>query len=273
MAPAPLTAFVLGGGGVLGANEVGMLRALLEAGVRPDLVVGASVGALNGAFLAADPTVEATVRLAALWRQLSADVFAGSLAHRVGTAVRTRTHLHPRGPLRALLEQHLPYDRIEDLPVPFQCVAASIERAAEHWFESGPLHRAVLASCAVPGLLAPVEVDGEHYLDGGLVNSIPVSRAVELGATTVWVLQVGRVETPLTAPRHPWEVAVVTFEIARRHRFAADMARLPDGVVVHVLPSGERSTGREQLRYRDTRRTSRRVDAAYDASRAYLAEL
>jgi NTE family protein len=269
----PQNAFVLGGGGVLGANEVGMLRALLEAGVQPDLIVGTSVGALNGAFLAADPTVEATVRLAGLWRQLSADVFAGSLAHRVGTAVRTRTHLHPRGPLRRLLEEHLPHERIEDLPVPFQCVAASIERAAEHWFDRGPLHRAVLASCAVPGLLAPVEVDGEHYLDGGLVNSIPVSRAVELGATTVWVLQVGRIETPLTPPRLPWEVAMVTFEIARRHRFAADMARLPEGVTVHVLPSGGQTTGRDQLRYRDSRRTSRRVDLAHAASARYLEQL
>ena len=269
----PQNAFVLGGGGVLGSNEVGMLRALLEAGVSPDLVVGTSVGALNGAFVAADPTVEATLRLAALWRQLSAQVFAGSLAHRVSTAVRTRTHLHPRGPLRMLLEQHLPYASIEDLAVPFQCVAASIERAAEHWFDSGPLHRAVLASCAVPGLLAPVEIDGEHYLDGGLVNSIPVSRAVELGASTVWVLQVGRIETPLTPPRLPWEVAMVTFEIARRHRFAADMARLPAGVTVHVLPSGEQASGREQLRYRDSRRTTRRVDAAYEASRRYLADL
>ncbi len=258
---------------MLGANEVGMLRALLEAGVRPDLVVGTSVGAINGAFVAADPTVEATLQLTALWRELAADVFAGSVVRRARTAVATRTHLHPRGPLRQLLAEHLPVGRIEDLAVPFQCVAASIERAAEHWFDRGPLHDAVLASCAVPGLLAPVEIDGEHFLDGGLVNSIPVSRAVDLGAGTVWVLQVGRVETPLVAPRLPWEVAQVAFEIARRHRFAADLAHLPDGVTLHVLPSGEQSSAREQLRYRDTRRTSSRVEAAYVASRAYLAAL
>ncbi len=271
----PDTAFVLGGGGVLGANEVGMLRALLEADVRPDLVVGTSVGAINGAFLAADPTLETTQRLAGLWRQLSVEggVFAGSLAERVGTAVRTRTHLHRREPLRVLLERHLPVKRIEELAVPFQCVAASIERAAEHWFDSGPLADAVMASCAVPGLLAPVEIDGEHYLDGGLVNSIPVSRAVELGARTVWVLQVGRIETPLVPPTRPWEVALVAFEIARRHRFAADMARLPEGVTVHVLPSGEETSGLAQLRYRDVRRVAHRVQTAYDASSAYLASL
>ena len=267
---------MLGGGGVLGAGEVGMLRALLEAGITPDLVVGTSVGALNGAFLAADPTVEATVRLAALWHELSASggVFSGSLVSQAATAARSRTHLHRRGPLRQLLADHLPVERIEDLAVPFQCVAASIERAAEHWFTSGSLADAVLASAAVPGLLAPVKIDGEHYLDGGLVNSIPVSRAVALGAREVWVLQVGRVDQPLTAPTRPWEVALVAFEIARRHRFAADMAAIPDGVTVHVLPTGDEvPSGLQNLRYRDTRAVGRRVQRAYDATTAYLAGL
>jgi NTE family protein len=273
---APRTAFVLGGGGVLGAGEVGMLRALLEAGVTPDLVVGTSVGALNGAFLAADPTVETTTRLAELWRRLSAEggVFSGSLVQRAATAVRSGTHLHRRGPLRELLAQHLPVQRIEDLAVPFQCVASSVERAAEHWFDSGPLSDAVMASCAVPGLLAPVRIGDEHFLDGGLVNSIPVSRAVELGATTVWVLQVGRIERPLEPPTRPWEVALVAFEIARRHRFAADMARLPDDVTVHVLPTGDEVPGGlAQLRYRDTRRVGQRVERAHAATAAYLEAL
>lgn len=275
-ASAPRTAFVLGGGGVLGAGEVGMLRALLEAGVTPDLVVGTSVGALNGAFLAADPTVEATLRLGDVWRRLSAEggVFSGSLAERLGTALRSRTHLHRRGPLRQLLAEQLPVERIEDLQVPFQCVAASIERAAEHWFDSGPLADAVLASAAVPGLLAPVVIDGEHFVDGGLVNSIPVSRAVELGATTLWVLQVGRIEQPLTVPTRPWEVAMVSFEIARRHRYATDMAALPPEVTVHVLPTGDDvPQGMAQLRYRDTSRVGLRVERAHTAAAAYLAAL
>ena len=268
------TAFVLGGGGVLGAGEVGMLRALLEAGVVPDLVVGTSGGALNGAFVAAEPTVEATVRLAELWRTLSSEVFSGSVAERVGTAVRSRTHLHRRGPLRRLLREHLPVERIEDLQVPFQCVAASIERAAEHWFDRGPLADAVLASAAVPGLLKPVRIGDEHFLDGGLVHSIPVSRAIALGATTVHVLQVGRVDRPLTAPTRPWEVAMVAFEIARRHRFAADMAAVPDDVTVHVLPTGDEAPqGMGQLRYRDASRVGTRLERAHAATAAYLAGL
>src|SRR5919199_6802907 len=181
------TAFVLGGGGVLGAAEVGMLQALFEHGVRPDLVVGTSVGAINGAFVAADPAPSAVERLREVWEELASQrIFAGSVLTRVGTLVRTRTHLHPREPLRDLLEAHLPVRTFAELRVPFQCVAASIERAAEQWFTDGALIEAVLASCAVPGLLPPVEVDGEHYLDGGLVHSIPVGRAVALGADRIY---------------------------------------------------------------------------------------
>jgi NTE family protein len=275
----PTRAFVLGGGGALGAHEVGMLKALLEAGIRPDLLVGTSVGAINGAVAAADPSCAAVDLLADLWTGLGrAAVFSGSFFERIGTAVRSRTHLYTSDQLRRMLESHLPVARIEDLAVPFQCVAASIERAAEHWFDRGPLIEAVLASCAVPGLLPPVRVGAEHFFDGGLVNSIPVARAVALGAREIYVLQVGRIESPLSPPRLPWQVAAVSFEIARRHRFARDMADLPPQVTVHVLPSGapaagDAGAGVQQLRYKTFGRTAERIDRAYTASRAYLAAL
>ena len=157
------------------------------------------------------------------------------------------------------------------LRVPFQCVAASIERAAEHWFTDGALVDAVLASCAVPGLLPEVEIGGEHYLDGGLVHSIPVGRAVALGADTVYVLHVGRVDRPLQPPTRPWEVAVVAFEIARRHRFAADLAALPPGVTVHVLPAGDPGpAGPGTMRYRDFSGVPARIERAHAAARGYL---
>jgi NTE family protein len=277
-APAPTpggTAFVLGGGGLLGAAEVGMLRALSERGVRPDLVVGTSVGAINGALVAADPTPGGVERLREVWQRLASEgVFAGSVLARARTLARTRTHLHPREPLRDLLTEHLPVRDFAELQVPFQCVAASIERAAEHWFTEGPLVDAVLASCAVPGLLPPVEVDGEHYLDGGLVHSIPVGRAVALGARTVYVLHVGRIDRPLRPPARPWEVALVAFEIARRHRFTADLAALPPEVTLHVLPTGESappSAGDlRNLRYRDLSGVPARIDRAFTAAGDYL---
>ena len=268
-------AFVLGGGGLLGAHEVGMLRALLEAGIVPDLVVGASVGAVNGVMVAAEPTHVAVDRLGALWRDLeSSGLFASSLFGQLRTLARTRISLHTEEPLRVLLDEHLPVRTFDELAVPFQCVAANVERAAEHWFSAGPLTDAVLASCAVPGLLPPVEVDGETYLDGGLVHSIPVGRAVALGARTLYVMQVGRIERPLSPPRRPWEVGLVAFEIARRHRFAADMAALPDGVTAHLLPTGVDGPDlRTHLRYRDTAAIGDRIEASYAATAAYLKDI
>src|SRR3954451_18272939 len=269
-------AFVLGGGGQLGAHEVGMLRALLERGIVPGLVVGTSVGAINGAAVAAKPSLAAVERLTQTWSAIERDdVFAGSILGRLGTLARTRTHLYDNGSLRAQLSESLPA-RIEDLAVPFQCVAASIEQAAEHWFSQGPPVAAVLASSAVPGILPPVEVDGEHFVDGGVVNSIPVGRAVALGARTIFVLHVGRLDRPLEPPRWPWEVGLVAFEIARRHRFVRDLAGMPDDVAVHVLPTGDPDPARfsdvSQLRYRDTTRTRGRIRRAREATAAYLDE-
>ena len=269
----PDTAFVLGGGGLLGAVEVGMLRALFEADVRPDLILGTSVGALNGALVAADPTDGVIERLVRLWESAagSREVYGDGPVRQVTRAVRTGTHLQSAKPLRERLRQELGDLTFPELAVPFQCCAASIERAAEHWFTTGRVADAVVASAAVPGLLPPAEIDGEHYLDGGIVNSIPVGRAVECGASRVFVLQVGRVDRPLSAPRRPWEVARVSFEIARRHRFHREMAALPPHVTAHVLPTGGGSSKDDSLlSYRDFGAVVRRIDQAYEASTAYL---
>jgi NTE family protein len=269
------TAIVLGGGGLLGAVQVGMLRALVEVGVRPDLVVGTSVGALNGAVLAALPIDDVPDQLEALWR--SPDLralFAGGTVQRLREIARSGVAAHRSAPLRRAVTTVLGDRRIEQLPVRFTCCAASIEDAAEHWFDRGPVVDAVLASAAVPGLLPPAVVDGRHYLDGGLVNSIPLGHAVELGADRVFVLQVGRIDQPLRPPQRPWEVALVAFEIARRHRYARDLASVPDHVEVHVLPAGEggapRWDSRAALRYRDAAAAGSRIAAAYRASAEYL---
>jgi NTE family protein len=185
-----------------------------------------------------------------------------------------RTHLHSPLPLRRLLEGELGENStFADLKVPFRCCAASIERAAEHWFHDGPLVDAVLASSSVPGLLPPMRIGDEHFVDGGIVNSIPIGEAVRVGAKLIFVLQVGRIERPLTVPRRPWEVAQVAFEIARRHRYAREVALLPDDVRVHVLPTGGgESRDDSPWAYRDLGAVGRRISRAYTASRRYLAE-
>lgn len=269
---------MLGGGGHLGACEVGMLQALLEADIVPDLVLGTSVGALNGVAVAARPDLSAVERLATVWRNLAADpVFGRSVFASAATLVRTRTAIQSNARLRSLIRRTLEVEHFEDLAVTFQCVAANVERAEERWFDRGPLEPAILASTAVPGLLPPVEIGGEHFMDGGLVNSIPVQRAFDLRATEVYVLHVGRLERPLAPPTNLFQVAVVAFEVARRNRFARDMAARPEGVEVHVLPTGapsESADGRTRSgirSYRDVADVAERIDRAHRASRRYLA--
>jgi NTE family protein len=268
------TAFVLGGGGVLGAVEVGMLRALLERGITPDLVLGTSIGALNGALVARDPSLAVIDKLADLWKgagSTGVELYGDKPFRTVRRAVSTGTHLWSSQPLHQALVDEFGDVTFEELPVRFQVCAASIERAAEHWFDSGPLVDAVVASAAVPGLLPPAKVGDEHYLDGGIVNSIPLGRAVQLGADRVFVLQVGRIDRPLTVPKRPWEVARVSFEIARRHRFIRELEELPNGVEAFVLPArGTSARDDSLLGNRNFSGVQQRIDETYAASVAYL---
>lgn len=269
------TGFVFGGGGRWGAVEVGMALALTESGHVPDLIVGSSIGALNGAALASDPTSAGAERLRLAWSELQGSgILDSSLVGRMRTMGRRRIALHETSELREVVAGFLEVDRFEGLAVPFQCVAASIERAAEHWFESGPLIDAILASAAVPGLFPPVRIGDESYYDGGLVNSVPVDRAVELGATRVFVLQVGRLERALEPPHRPHEPALVAFEIARRHRFTRVVESLPEEVELHLLPSANplRFTDRRQLKWRDMGETDELIGNAREATLEYLAE-
>lgn len=268
------TAFVLGGGGVLGAVEVGMLRALLERDITPDLVLGTSVGALNGALVAREPALPVIERLTDLWRTANdagRQVYGDNPIRTVRRAVSTGTHLYSAKPLKERLVDELGDVLIEDLPVRFQVCAASIERAAEHWFTTGPVVDAVVASAAVPGLLPPARVGDEHFLDGGIVNSIPLGRAVALGATRVFVLQVGRFDRPLQVPRRPWEVARVSFEIARRHRFVRELEELPEHVEAHVLPA-RGTSARDDTFFgsKDFSTVEQRIDETYAAVRDHL---
>lgn len=242
------------------------------------MVFGTSIGAVNGAVLSSGDFAAMARSLEAGWRTLaSTGVLRESWSGRISNMVRHRTHLHSNDGLRDLLHEWLPHRTFEDLAVPFECSAACIETSSEAWFDSGLLIDPVLASCAVPTLMPPVEVGGLHYIDGGVVNSIPISRAIEQGATTIYVLHVGNIDTPLELPRQPWDIAFVSFEISRRHRFHRDMATLPDDVTVHLLPTGGNPQAKyndiAKLRYNHRDTIGARLDAAYDAAVEYLTAL
>ena len=203
----------------------------------PTSLFGTSIGAVNGAnFVAADPDRAAEL-LAELWggESLGLGVQRDRARPRAVRLARVgHAPARDRGRCASSSPTSSPATDFADLALPFHCVAASIESATAHWFSSGPLVPAVMASCAVPGLLPPVDIDGAHYFDGGLVHSIPVGRAVALGATlpcTCCMSAGSRARSPV--PSRPWGGGyLVAFEIARRHRFHEEMSALLPGVRV-----------------------------------------
>ena len=260
-------AFVLSGGGNLGAIQVGMLRALVERGIRADLVLGCSVGALNGAAYAADPTPEGIRRLEELWMSIDDDEVmpSGWLPPSVMLA-RRRASVHDNAGLRAVIREALGVDRFEALRVPFQCVATAVEPAAEAWFQTGPLVDPILASAALPGIFPLVQIGDTRYMDGAVVNDVPVTRAHELGARTIYVLHVGTLDRPWLDPKRPFDVIVQAYWIARRHRYHEDLAALPPRVKVVVLPVGSPP----RLKYNDFSHSHELITQAFAATAAHL---
>jgi NTE family protein len=261
-------AYVLSGGGNLGALQIGMLRALAERGIRPDLVVGCSVGAINGAALAEDPSLVGVGRLERLWRELDGkELMPSGILPRAVALTRRGEAIHDNEGLRRVLEEQLSARTFEDLAVPFQCVATDVIGVREVWFESGPLIEPILASAALPAVYPAVEIDGVRYLDGAIVDDVPMGRAVELGARTIYVLQVGAFSRPRPEPRRPLDVAIQSYWLARHHRFKRDLDAMPPDIDVHLLPTGQTPA----MRYNDFTRSAELVRVAYEATSDYLA--
>lgn len=181
--------FVLGGGGSLGASQVGMLQALAEQSITADLIVGTSVGALNGAVVAHDPA-GAVDRLTQAWTHMTRKaVFPGNLLAQAWTLRRTRTHLFPSAGLVAVMASFLKADTFfADLAVPFGAVTTDLATAAPHVITTGPLLPALLASSAIPAIYAPVDYDGRRLCDGGVAANVPMRQALAMGARSLVVL-------------------------------------------------------------------------------------
>jgi NTE family protein len=230
------TAFVLAGGGSIGAVQVGMLRELLAHGVKPDLVVGSSVGAINGAYLAGEPSLEGVRRLEAIWRGLQRrDVFPITWRSMLG-AIACRGSLVDPGGLRQLLEAHLPYRELEHAPLPLHVVATDILGGALVKLSSGPAVDAVLASCAIPGAFPPVRVGEHHLVDGAVASNTPIRVALELGATRMIVLPSGYA-CALDAPPHgavATALHAITLLIA--HQLVTDLERCGGQAEIVTVP-------------------------------------
>lgn len=261
------TAWVLGGGGNLGSIQIGMLRAVVERGEVPDLIVGCSVGSLNGLAMAADPSIEGVERLRRIWLELDADhVFPSSRVSGPWMLLKKAKSLYPADGLRDLVERCAPHPNIEDYPIPYECVATNLHTGRARWFDRGEVVRPILASAALPAAFPPVEIDGDEYIDGAVVDNVPISRALFHGVDRITVFHVGNFERPRPQPKRPIDVLLQSFSIARNFRFDSDLARVPEGIDVTVLPGIDPGP----MKRNDFSRTSELIERAHAAAAAYL---
>jgi NTE family protein len=193
------TAFAFAGGAALGSVQAGMVRALFDAGIHPDLITGGSSGALNGAIIASMPDRRGAERLARLWIETPRSRYFAlrPLAILRGLRGRADHFVSPDG-LRALIERWVPVRRLEDTPVRLVVIAADARSRGKVMLSEGNLVQALLASAALPGAFPPVMIDGRELVDGALVEDPPVATAIEHGAGSVYVLPVG---WPIIGPR------------------------------------------------------------------------
>jgi NTE family protein len=273
------TAFVLSGGASLAAMQAGMLWALYERGIVPDLLVGTSAGALNAAFIASRGQTAGTAQeLAVVWRGLRReDVFPVSPRTLLGGVAGRSDHLVPDRGLRRLIEKHLQFDRLEHAPVPLHLVAYDLMRGEEVRLSDGPAAEAVLAAAAIPGVLPPVQFAGGTLVDGGVANNTPISHAVELGAERIYVLPTQQSTGALAAmPRGALDAAIHAVDLLVGRRFADDLERYADQAELIVLPTS--NAGGVQLTDFDHadliaegRRAARAALAAADVERLVAA--
>ena len=231
------TAFVLAGGGSLGAVQVGMLRALTAAGVAPDLVVGASAGAINGCFFAGEPSERGVAELERIWRGLErSDVFPVSLLQGGLGALGLRSHLVDPGRLRRLLARSLPALDLARTRVRCHLVATDLTNGEEVVLSEGSAVEAVLASAAIPAVFPPVTIGGRFLIDGGIANNTPVSTAVALGARRIVVLPTGYACALTEPPRSALGMALHAVSLLISRQLRVDIERFSPHADLHVVP-------------------------------------
>jgi NTE family protein len=230
------TAFVFAGGGSLGAIQVGMLRSLLSAGVQPDFVIGTSVGAINAGYFAGAPNAEGVEKLAGIWSGLRrSDVFPFTFASAVGL-LRHPDYIVNPSRLRHLIDNNLPYARLEDAAIPVHVTATNVE-GIPVLLSKGPAVEAILASTAIPGIFPPVRIDGEMLMDGAIAANTPIRVAADLGASRIVVLPTGYACALKEPPKGAMARALHAITLLIEWQLIRDFERLRDAIHVCIVPT------------------------------------
>lgn len=262
--------FVLSGGGSLGAVQVGMLQALTELGVFPDLVVGTSVGSLNGAVVALDPK-GAAKRLRYIWPEITRQmVFPGGPLAQIRTLQHERTHLFPNTGVQAVINNYLHTEAtFADLALPFGAVTTDVATATPCVLSKGELLPALLASTAIPGIFPSVTVSSRQLYDGGVVANVPVTQALAMGAQSLVVLDAafpGQIPSPPTTLA---EALLYAAMVTMRMQSALEAPLAASRVPVVYLPG----PAIHRVSPLEFDHTPMLIEVGYHAARAFLESL
>ncbi|MBD8089859.1 patatin-like phospholipase family protein [Pseudomonas fluorescens] len=230
------TALVLAGGGSLGAVQVGMLQALVEEGIRFDLVVSASVGAINGAYFAARPNAQGVAELADFWRGLrKSDVFPFSVLDTLTAILRRRGYLLRASALQNLVRRSLPVKLIEDTELPLYIVTTNLLSGAEELLSNGSAEQALLASAAIPLVFPNVRIGDKLLIDGGVASNTPIASAVSLGAKRVVVVPTGFGCACPSPPSGLVALALHTLNLMSMRQLVRDIELYASRASIHVV--------------------------------------
>jgi NTE family protein len=203
----------------------------------PDVVVGTSAGALNGASIATSPTLEKVDNLERLWLGLRGEqVFSGGTLKRAWNVLRRDDHLSPNEGLLSVLKDSGSAQDFASLEVPLRVVTTDLDTGDEILIVAGPIIPALMASAAIPGVVPPVELHGHRLVDGAVVNLVPISHALAGPTRRIFVLDVSDPigDRPI---RSPLDVAIRAFAISRDQRFELELQWVPPDVEVVVFPA------------------------------------
>jgi NTE family protein len=262
------TAFVFAGGGSFGAIQVGMMHSLAAHGISADMVVGSSVGALNGAYYAGDPTLKGVQQLETIWRGLTRqDVFPITWRTLLGF-IRRRDFLIPHDGIHKLIDDHLPYRNIEDARVPLHIVTTDIVSGDSVVLSEGPADQAIVASTAIPGAFAPIPYKDFYLADGAISSNTPVRVAVAKGARRLVILPTGYACATHKPPSGAVASALHALTLLIARQLVAELEGLGPGIEYFVVPPLCPLVGSPY----DFSRTADHIARAIDSTDAWLAQ-
>lgn len=261
------TAFVFAGGGSFGAIQVGMMHSLAAHGIAADMVVGSSVGAINGAYYASDPTLKGVQRLERIWRGLQRDdVFPITWRTLLGFLWR-RDFLIPHDGIRKLVDDHIPYRKLEEAKLPVHIVATDIISGDSVVMSEGSVAEAIIASTAIPGAFAPIRYKGRYLSDGAVSSNTPIKIAVRQGARRLIILPTGHACAAATPPVGAVANVLHALTLLIARQLVSELESLDPAIKYYVVPPLCPLVGSPY----DFSRTADHIARAIESTNAWLA--